>query len=158
MDCAPGLINEARAGSTVLVHRLTDKTVAAWAKALGARLELREIPDYYRGRAVRADWSPLLEGLSMHEFHWHQSAGGDDSSFSLNFRIAELARTEIVTDAPGAVLCTHPAVFVSVPVGKGIVMFDQTNWDTAGDMVGNYSRRIASTLVTNMGGSFKAVL
>ena len=157
MDRAPGVIEAAKAGSTVLVHRLTDKTVAAWAKALGARLELREINDYYRGRAVRADWSPLLEGLSMHEFHWHQSAGGDDSSFALNYRIAELAHTEIVTDAPGAVQCTHPAVFVSVPVGKGVVMFDQTNWDTAGDMVGNYSRRIASTLVTNMGGSFKAV-
>ncbi len=157
IDRAPGVVDAARAGSTVLLHRPTDKTIAAWAKAIGARIELREIHDYYRGRAVRADWSPLLEGLSMHEFHWHQAAGGDDTSFDLRFRIAELARYEIVTDAPGAVACTHPAVFVEIPVGKGRILIDEAQWDTAGNMVGNFSRRIASTLLTNLGTSFKAV-
>ena len=155
-DGAAKVLDVARNGGTVLLHGMTDKTIDRWAKVLGARLELRAINNYYRGRAIRRDWSPLLEGLSMHELHWHQAAGGDGSSFDLQWRIAELARNEIVTDAPGAVLCTHPSVFVSVPLGKGTLLMDEGQWDTAGDMVGNLARRIATVLLTNMGGSFKA--
>jgi len=127
-DRAAQVLDVARRGGTVLVHGMTDKTVGGWAKALGARLELRAINNYYRGRAVRRDWSPLLEGLSMHEMHWHQNTGGDGSSFDLQWRIAEFAKNEIVTDAPGAVNCTHPAVFVSIPLGQGTVLMDEGLW------------------------------
>jgi len=154
---AERILDIARQGGTVILHGLTAESVPEWAKAIGARVELRELNDYYLGRAIRRDWSPVLSGLSMHELHWHQNTGGDGSSFDVQNRIAPLARTEIVTDAPGAVFCTHPSVFVSLPLGTGTVLLDQMLWDTAGDMVGNWARRIASTLLTNLGAGFKPV-
>ncbi|NQU76616.1 MAG: hypothetical protein HQ546_09925 [Planctomycetes bacterium] len=151
------VIEFARAGGNVVLHGLTLETAPAWAEALGHRLELREVNDYYKGRAIRDRWDTLLQGLSMQDLFWHQTAGGDGTGFDLQNRLAELAKYEVVTDSPGAVNCTYPSVFLSVPVGDGKILFDQTNWDTAGDMVGNFARRIASVLVTNLGGDFTPV-
>jgi len=144
-------------GGRVLLHGLTPKTTPLWSAALGHSLALREVHDYYRGRAVREHWDELLTGLSMHELHWHQKVGGDGSGFDVRWRIAELARHAIVTDAPGALACTHPACFVSLPLGRGRVLVDTAQWDTAGDMVGGYARRIASILAMNLGADFEAL-
>jgi hypothetical protein len=91
----------------------------------------------------------------MHEFHWHKRVGGDGHSFEDWARLAELSKTEIVISAPGARTCTYPAVFVSVPYGDGEVIFDQIQWDTAGEVVGPFCRRIASTLLTHLGAQFE---
>jgi hypothetical protein len=147
----------ARAGGRVILHCLTEQTAAAWSKLLGARLELRTVSPFYLGRAIRRDWDPLLTGLSMHELHWHKPEGGDGDSFRERARLAELARTEVVTDAPGARACTYPAVFLSLPVGQGEVLIDQTQWDRAGEAVGPLARRIASQLLTNLGARFEPV-
>jgi hypothetical protein len=154
---AQAVVNAARAGGTVILHGITPNTVAVWSKALGARLELRAVPAYYSAMAVRRDWHPLLTGLSMHELHWRQRAGGDSSSFEDWAKLGEIAKTEIATDAPGARLCTYPNVFVAVPCGQGEVVIDQMRWDTAGETVGPFCRRIGGALLANLGAGFEAM-
>lgn len=151
------ILDVARNGGKVVLHGLTANTAPIWGKALGAKIELRPVPAYSSGRAIRRDWDGLLDGLSMHELHWHSPVGGDGNSFTAGSRLEELAKTEIVTDAAGARICTYPAVLVSIPLGKGEVLLDQTRWDTADEVVGPLARRIASTLLTNLGVRFKAV-
>jgi hypothetical protein len=149
------IVKVAHGGGTVILHGLQANSVAAWSQALGARLDLRAVPAYYSAMAIRRAWHPLLTGLSMHELHWRQRAGGDGSSFEDWAKLAEIAQTEVVTDAPGARACTYPAVFVSLPCGRGEIIVDQIRWDTAGETVGPFCRRIASTLLANLGAGFE---
>jgi beta-galactosidase len=120
-------------------------------------LELRAVPGYYAGRAIRRAWDPLLTGLSMHELHWHARVGGDGNSCDPWNRLAQLAATEVVSDAPGAVPCTYPALLLRIPHGNGGVLIDQTLWDAAPESVGAQARRIASTLLVNLGARFAPV-
>jgi hypothetical protein len=154
---AQQLVGFAKDGGTVLLHGLTTNTVGLWGKALGARMELRDVPPYYSAMAIRRERHPLLTGLSMHEFHWRRRVGGDGTSFEDGAKLEQIAATELVTDAPGARLCTYPAVWVSIPCGKGEVVVDQVRWDTAGEVVGTFSRRIASTVLGNLGARFAPV-
>jgi len=136
-------LNFARAGGTLLLHRLSEEHV----ERLGAALNLAFTTISYRAptnavswqwlsggptRPYRMDWisnHPLRWGLSQFEIHWCETFSQE------NLLVAQqILNVGVRSDDPRAVNLTQQGGLLVVALGEGQVVIDQVLWDPTPDI------------------------
>jgi hypothetical protein len=150
------LAKHLQAGGALWLHGFTPTTIGKVASLIPFKPEL-VAPDQTVKAATRRSQSPLINSLASFDFLWTSvDAGGRADYFQRSKPTAKLGDFVLKTPAlEQARPLLAPAFFVEIPVGQGTVLFDTLQWEKAIAYESDKAGRIASALVTNLGGKIE---
>lgn len=112
-------------------------------------------PTPFRGRYLRSDQCPYLDGLSNEDFFWKKDP--TSQNYIPTYVDPEWAKDDILTypvEFLGGKNHGYPPALSEIAIGKGKLIVDQLRWDTLEPSVRNKAWRIASCLLANFGCRF----
>lgn len=155
------------AGRTVWAHNFTPESLKRIQSLFSFVPELAPAPVDMHGVyskpgpilscAVRPK-EPLAAGLANFDFKWAELGPitGMGGYFAGSKPTAKLGDWVLKVAGPKqARPLTSPAFLVDVPAGKGHILFDTLQWETAMSVEADKAGRIAATLLGNLGGELK---
>jgi beta-galactosidase len=146
-------------GGRLMIHGVTPANRAAVSKLCGSAVRvLAPAPRAWSGRAIRTETSALSAGLTNYDLFWKRRPDTEDYAAIFVNESSTLAPLGdwVVEPAQGRTLL-YPGFLAEVPLGRGRDLLDKVNWLQPGPLVRTNARRIASTLLTNLGVRLEAI-
>ena len=154
-----------RDGQTLYLHHLDPAAAQILSKATGYTFTVADQHPYPRYNGWEPDPAkrkamPIVQEPSpIYTAFWKVRTGLalGQSSNDLWFGYSNHMPHLVTTDAPGAVVYTHPCVLLEVPLGKGRLIINQVRWDQAPEAKPYAQKRLqryAAILLTNLGVQF----
>ncbi|MEI6073093.1 MAG: sugar-binding domain-containing protein [Verrucomicrobiae bacterium] len=146
-------------GRTVWLHNFTPDTLPKVAALLPGGSRLDPVPKDLVGTMPIAG-DPLIQGISNYDFAWYIPQlyyGGP--IFNSASVVAKTGDWTLTTspDLKGVTRLTDPGFLVKIKSGEGTILFDTLQWESAIGKVSDKALRIASGILTNLGGKFQLV-
>ena len=109
-------------GGTVVLHGLTPDCLERWQALLPPGTALREVNSMH---ALRSGEHQVLEGISATDLWWSvvrrgQNGGGEAGGIQVAYAVGA---------GEGAVELVAPGALVATPVGQGLLVVDQMQWE-----------------------------
>jgi hypothetical protein len=145
-------------GGKLWLHGFSSKNIRKVADLFPFKPQLAKYDPSVRG-AIRRSNDPLIDNLSSFDFSWVHFEVGDSNSWSQWTKCEPTAQLggEVLLPPvlqPGNKL-VEPALLVKVPVGKGMILFDNVFWEGALGAEADKVARIVGSLAANLGGQIR---
>jgi hypothetical protein len=140
-------------GGDVLVRNITPQSQGQVEQLLGESIELSTINAVtWQGRAIRSTFSPVTAGINNYDLFWREPP------VSYNYRSMFQSKDAILAplghysiESLTGVSPFFPALLRVSQKGTGRIILDNLNWTSNAEGVRKPARRIASSLLTNLG-------
>ncbi|HEY3330614.1 MAG TPA: glycoside hydrolase family 2 TIM barrel-domain containing protein [Capsulimonadaceae bacterium] len=143
---------EAQTGGKVWLHGFTPESVASTSALLGFAAAL-DPTDPKMKTAVRVSNSPLTDNLSSADFEWAKldlwNRGGFLGGAVSTAKLGSYKLRLPAIDSGEPLI--EPGLLVAINSGKGQLLFDTLDWETASGAEGERVIRIVSALAMNVG-------
>jgi hypothetical protein len=144
-------------GGDVLVRNITPESQGQVEQLLGESIELSTINAVtWQGRAIRSTFNPVTAGINNYDLFWREPP------VSYNYRRMFQSKDAILAplghysiESLTGVSPFFPALLRVSRKGTGRIILDNLNWTSNAEGVSKSARRIASSLLTNLGVKLK---
>ncbi|NOY80648.1 MAG: hypothetical protein GXP31_06545 [Kiritimatiellaeota bacterium] len=140
------------AGGTVWLHNVSPEQIGKFAPLLPFPPEVRPIDKTVQS-VVRRSSSSVLDGLCSGDFFWTKvDLAARMGFFQRGAPSARIGRWELVIANPQRVeALTAPILLARIPVDKGMVLFDNVEWENALSYEARRASRVVCSLARNLG-------